>query len=268
MSSLNRRFLRTIAMTLTAGCSLLFGSSIRADVIFIDDFDSQPAEAGDGTPVGYFSFGDQLSDRGVSNAFGATSGTNSAFYVINFSGNAADAFGVGAAHVGLSLSLDPNHFVSVQVRIPEGLVSGGFIGFRIADKDGTVVRTADTDLFAATGTFQPITQSLASLSHTDFTGATGGLDYSQIDSVGLLFFDRDFTGTTTVVFDDLRITAVPEPSSGLLIACAAAIVTAYRRQKNHESVALADLLEFLFFKNSNLQPLQILKPFLINLKSN
>ncbi len=236
MSSLHRRLLRTIAITLTAGCSLLFGASVRADVIFIDDFDSQPVASGALTPAGYFSFGNQLSDRGVSNSFGATSGLNSAFYVINFNVDAADAFGVGAAHVGLSLSLDPNHFVSVQVRIPTGLVSGGFMGFRISDKDGTVVRTADTDLFAATNTFQPISQSLGSLSHIDFTGTTAGLDYSQIDSVGLLFFDRNFTGTTTVVFDDLKITAVPEPSSGLLIASAVAIATAYRRRRNLMSV--------------------------------
>ena len=53
----------------------------RADLI-IDDFEASLIPSGD--PIGYFSFGTQLSDRGVSNAFGSTSGTNSAFYVINF----------------------------------------------------------------------------------------------------------------------------------------------------------------------------------------
>ena len=231
MPSLDHRLQPLVVTLLTAFCSLLLASSGQADVIVIDDFESQAVAAGVGTPVGYFSFGNQLSDRGVSAAFGATSGSKSAFYVINFSVNATEAFGVGAAHQGLSLSLDPNQFVSVQIRIQEGLVSGGFIGFRIKDKDGTVMRTDDTQLFAANGTFQPISQSLASLSHTDFDGDTSGFDYTQIDSVGLLFFDRSFSGTTTVVFDDLKITAVPEPSSGLLMTAALAIATAFARRR-------------------------------------
>ena len=222
-------------LCMTAIC--LLGSSSHAEIIFIDDFEATTVPSGD--PPGYFSFGNQLSDRGVSNSFGATSGSNSAFYVINFSLEASDAFGVGAAHQGLTLSLDSNHLISAQVRIQSGLVSGGFIGFRIADHDGTVVRTADSDLFAANNNFQEIMQSLTSLNHIDFTGKTAGLDYSHITSVGLLFFDRSFSGTTTVVFDDLKITAVPEPSSALLLISAGIIAALYRRHMANQPPRLA-----------------------------
>ena len=221
MSSSVHHNLRPLVTLLSFVCIVLLGPFSFADLI-IDDFDSQAVKSGPGTPVGYDSFGVQLSDRGVSSSFDATSGTNSAFYVINFSTDFGPdnkpAFGVGAAHDGLSLSLDPNHFVSVQIKIQTGPVNGGFIGFRIADSDGTVLRTADTNLFAANGSFQVIYESLTAVNHVDFTGTTPGLDYSQIRSIGLLFFDRNFSGTTTVVFDDLKITAVPEPTSMMLVA--------------------------------------------------
>ncbi len=184
----------------------------RADLI-IDDFEASLIPSGD--PIGYFSFGTQLSDRGVSNAFGSTSGTNSAFYVINF--NLDPGFGVGAAHQGLSLALDPNSEATVNVRIQQGPVSGGFIAFRLEDTDGTIIRTATSQLHAATSSFTNIRQTLSTINHVDEAGTTAGLNWAQINSVGLLFFDQGFAGTTTVVFDDLII-AVPEPSSAVLVS--------------------------------------------------
>ena len=183
----------------------------RADFI-IDNFEGTLIESGN--PIGYASFGTQLSDRGVSNAYGATSGTNSAFYVINFDLN--PGFGVGAVHQGLSLALDPNYEASVNVRIQKGPVSGGFVAFRLEDNDGTIVRTATSQLHSATTSFTNIRQALSTIDHVDEVGTTAGLNWAQINSVGLLFFDQGFSGTTTVVFDDLII-AVPEPSSAVLL---------------------------------------------------
>lgn len=184
----------------------------RADLI-IDDFEG--ALITSGNPIGYVSFGLQLSDRGVSNTLGATSGTNSAFYVINFDQN--PGFGVGAVHQGLSLVLNPNSEASVNILIQQGPVSDGFIAFRLTDTDGTIVRTATSKLHAATSSFTNIRQTLSTIDQVDAVGTTAGLNWAQINSVGLLFFDQGFTGTTTVVFDDLII-AVPEPSSALLMS--------------------------------------------------
>lgn len=192
-----------------------------ADLI-IDDFENQAVGTGDGTPLHYRSFGEQLSDRGVSTMFGATSGTKAAFYVINFN---EIGFGLGAARQELSLSLDPNQSIAVQVRIERNPVPGNFIGFRVTDTDGTVWRTQDNDLFAATTSFQQITQSLASITFQDEPGTTPGLNFANINSVGLLFYDRGYTGNTTIVFDDLKITAVPEPSSAILLASSIALVS-------------------------------------------
>lgn len=201
-----------ITVTVCLTVNLLQAGLACADLI-IDDFEALLIPSGD--PIGYFSFGNQLSDRGVSNAFGATSGTNSAFYVINFDQD--PGFGVGAAHQGLSLALDPNYEASVNVRIQQGLVNSGFIGFRLVDTDGTIVRTATSQLHAATSNFTNIRQTLSTINHIDAEGTTAGLNWAQINSVGLLFFDQGFTGTTTVVFDDLII-AVPEPSSAVLLS--------------------------------------------------
>ena len=184
----------------------------RADLI-IDDFEASLIPSGD--PIGYVSFGLQLSDRGVTNTLGATSGTNSAFYVINFDQN--PGFGVGAVHQGLTLVLDPNFEASVNIRIHQGLVGSGFVGFRLTDTDGTIVRTATSQLHSATSNFTNIRQTLSTINQVDAVGTTAGLNWAQINSVGLLFFDQGFTGNTTVVFDDLII-AVPEPSSAVLVS--------------------------------------------------
>ena len=137
MSSSVHHILRPHVTLLSFVCIVMLARSSFADLI-IDDFEAQVVVSGD--PPGYSSFGVQLSDRGVNSSFGATSGSNSAFYVINFDKDVdldnKPAFGVGAAHDGLSLSLDPTHFVSVQIKIQTGPVNGGFIGFRIADSDG------------------------------------------------------------------------------------------------------------------------------------
>lgn len=209
---MNRTVIKA-AITIAVCLSVNFGQNelARADLI-IDDFEASLIPSGD--PLGYFSFGTQLSDRGVSDAFGSTSGTNSAFYVIDF--NKDPGFGVGAAHQGLSLALDPNSEASVNVRIQQGPVSGGFIAFRLTDSDGTIVRTATSQLHSATTSFTNIRQALSTIDHVDEVGTTAGLNWAQINSVGLLFFDQGFSGTTTVVFDDLII-AVPEPSSAVLL---------------------------------------------------
>lgn len=201
-----------ITITVCLAVNMWQVTMAQADLI-IDDFEAMLIPSGD--PLGYFSFGTQLSDRGVSNAFGATSGSNSAFYVINFDQD--PGFGVGAAHQGLSLALDPNYQASVNVRIHQGPVSGGFIGFRLTDTDGTIVRTATSQLHAATSNFTNFRQTLSTINHVDAAGTTAGLNWAQINSVGLLFFDQGFAGTTTVVFDDLII-AVPEPSSAVLLS--------------------------------------------------
>lgn len=195
----------------------------RADLI-IDDFEASLIPSGD--PIDYVSFGLQLSDRGVTDTLGATSGTNSAFYVINFDQN--PGFGVGAVHQGLTLSLDPNSEATVNVRIQQGPVSGGFIAFRLEDTDGTIVRTATSQLHSATSSFTNIRQTLSTINHVDEAGTTAGLNWAQINSVGLLFFDQGFKDTTTVVFDDLII-AVPEPSSAILLSMCLLCWTVRRR---------------------------------------
>ncbi len=58
-------------------------NGIQAALV-IDDFEDQTNTSGANTRLHYFSFGEQLSDRGVSNQLGATSGSFSAFYSINF----------------------------------------------------------------------------------------------------------------------------------------------------------------------------------------
>lgn len=191
--------------------------SIRCNAdIIIDNFENQSVSSGAGTPLDYFSFGDQLADRGVTNLFGATSGFNAAFYAIDFD---QSGFGVGAAHQNLNLSISSDNAISVNLRFASGVQSGGFVGFRLTDADGTIVRTANADLFSASGSFQTIVQLVSGINSVDGVGTTAGLDVSQITSVGLLFFDQGFSGTSLVAFDDLKITSVPEPSSlGLLLA--------------------------------------------------
>ena len=203
---------------LTWGQALAIGAIVsthpiaaNADMI-IDDFENQPTGSGIGTPLDYFSFGGQLTDFGVDEKFDAVSGTRSAFYVADFS--VENAFGIGAARQNLNLSLSSNHVLSVYLRVTDSLAVGStpFTAFRIGDADGTVMRTPDSDLSSVSTDFLKISQPLSSLTFQDEAGSLAGLDFAHITTVGLLFYDRDFSGTSTIVFDDLSITAVPEPS--------------------------------------------------------
>ncbi len=231
ISRLQKYYVWTIGLVVVT----LWGNHCQAD--FIDDFENQPVNSGPGTPLGYFSFGVQLTDRGVSNVLGATSGSNAAFYAMDFD---LVGFGVGAAHQNLNLSIGADNLISVNVRIANGVTNAGFIGFRLADADGTIFRTADADLFSASAVFQSLSQSVASVSFVDNVGNTAGLNLNQITSVGLLFYDRGFSGTATVVFDDLRITAVPEPSSLiLLLGTVSFAILRARTRTNDQSKALS-----------------------------
>lgn len=191
---------------------LIFTTSsreLRANFI-IDHFENQPVGSGIGTPLNYFSFGNQLSDRGVSDQFGATSGSRSAFYAIDFD---AIGFGVGASHMGLSLAVQSTDLIQVQLKSTSLALNRPFVAFRIEDRDGTVLRTPDTDLLNASLDFQTLSQSISKIQLEDVPGTRAGFDYNDVTSVGLLFYDRDFTGSTTIIFDDLTLVSVPEPSS-------------------------------------------------------
>lgn len=204
--------------------SAFLNREAKADII-IDNFENQPVASGAGTPLNYFTFGDLLSDRGVSNTLGSVSGTRSAFYVVDFD---QSGFGVGAARQNLNLSIDPKMEVMVELRLAAGPRASGFIAFRLEDADGTIFRTADNQLLAASSSFQTLSQSIATILTVDTAGSIAGLDLTQIRSVGLLFFDRDFTGLSTIVFDDLRIVTVPEPSVLSLLALAFGILLPVR----------------------------------------
>ncbi|MFO0940279.1 MAG: hypothetical protein U0930_05875 [Pirellulales bacterium] len=203
-------------------------SRCQADFI-IDDFENQAVNSGVGTPLDYFSFGEQLSDRGVTNLLGATSGSNAAVYAIDFD---QVGFGVGAAHQNLNVILNADNLVSVNLKFASGLQNGGFVAFRLTDADGTIFRTADANLFSASAAFQTFSQTVSEINSVDIIGSTAGLDLTQITSVGLLFLDRSFSGTSTVVFDDLRIIAVPEPNSLALLICTVSIAILCFRKKS------------------------------------
>lgn len=219
----------TRALSVTAIVLLLMvlfpASVVRGDLI-IDHFEDQAVASGTGTPQNYFSFGGQLADRGVTNLLGATSGDRSAFYAIDFD---QTGFGVGAARQGLALSLSSQSVLRVNLRMFGGDLNS-FVGFRVTDVDGTILRTGDDQLFSVSGNFQTISQALPAITWVDEVGATPGLDWSNINSIGLLFFDRGFTGTRTMVFDDLRISTVPEPSAISLLMMAIFGIAARRRR--------------------------------------
>ncbi len=203
----------------------------RGGLLVIDDFEQQPAASGAGTPAGYFSFGGQLLDRGVSSLFGATSGTQSAVYDIDFS---AAGFGVGAAHENLSLQLSPDTLLSVQIRTLHDLGNTGFIAFRLEDSDGSIYRTPDANLLSATTSFQRISQSVAQLTAVDAAGSTAGLNLLEIRSVGLLFFDQGFSGTHKVIFDDLTA-SVPEPVGFSITISIGMLLAAWSRKHRREN---------------------------------
>ncbi len=161
---------------------------------------------------------------------GAVSGTQSAYYVIDFS---VIGFGVGAAREGLALQLDGQQSIRVAARTTVDLGSTGFVAFRLKDQDGTVVRTADADLFSIGTSFTTISQTINNLTVVDESGSTPGLNLQQIQSVGLIFFDRGFSATSTMVFDNLAITSVPEPSSIVLAIAATSIGLAARWRKRN-----------------------------------
>ncbi len=103
----------------------------------------------------------------------------------------------------------------------------------LKDQDGTVVRTADADLFSIGTSFTTISQTINNLTVVDESGSTPGLNLQQIQSVGLIFFDRGFSATSTMVFDNLAITSVPEPSSIVLAIAATSIGLAARWRKRN-----------------------------------
>lgn len=216
------KYCELVLVLLMMSCS----STLPADFI-VDNFENQSVDSGLGTPLDYFSFGKQLADRGVSADFGATSGTKAAFYVINFDED--PGFGVGAAHENISLSITADHVLQVSLRIANGQTSGGFIAFRLADADGTVLRTPNSNLFSASSNFQVLAQAVSDVSFTDFNGSVTGLDLTHITSVGLLFFDQNYSGIAKLVFDDLKVVSVPEPSSIVMMMCVALFgLTTYR----------------------------------------
>ncbi len=206
--------LRVIAIVTLAWfiCSSTFA---KADLI-VDDFEDQSNSSGDGTPTHYFTFGGQLLDRGVNSAFGAGNSNFGAFYVINFS--VENSFGVGAARENINVQLSPSDCIVVDIKLVSGNTPAAFVAFRLQDNDGTVLRTRDSDLFQIDSSYGTIYQQVSLMTKTDFTGTVEGLNLSNLRSIGLLFFDRDFSGNATIAFDNLRVSAVPEPPASILLA--------------------------------------------------
>lgn len=205
----------------------LASPAVHAD-LFLENFDSPFTGSG---PDNFFSFGNQLRDWGVSSAYGFTSPGQAAFYTMDFDDT---GFGIGAARENISLVLASSNRISVAVRLQSGTAPGGFVAFRLEDADGTVVRTADSDLMSAGSSFQTLQQYVSNLTTVDYTGTTVGLDLSHISRVGLLFFDRVYSGQATVVFDDLRIVSVPEPNSAFLLVCIASVLGLSRSTRRRD----------------------------------
>lgn len=190
------------------------------DLVY-DDYDALPLEAG--APTGYYTFGAQIADVGVTDAF-SVSPDQSLYVALDFS-----EAGWGGAVVRGVGSLDvTGGTLSVQLRSSYDFTWGGVVAFRLTDADGSVYRTANADFFQPSTTFTLFSQSVDELTQVDEAGTVPGLDLGNITEVGLLFYDIEET-TDAVVFHVDDLTVIPEPSSLALIVTALTGFSLWRR---------------------------------------
>lgn len=184
--------------------ALLLGavSAAPAANIFIDSFDVQQPRPG--LPNGYTAFGayKEIGVRTGEDTF--FSKPNGAFITIDFS---KSEWGAGIAHYyGRTLDLR-EAILAVQIKASVDMSTlQGSVAFRIADVDGTVVRTHYADLHAPGTRFATFFQLAKKLEYEDEPGRIAGIDLENITSIGLIFYARgDSAGEVTFSFDDLRI---------------------------------------------------------------
>lgn len=184
--------------------SLFLGamSAASAANIFIDNFDGQQPRPG--LPNGYTAFG-TYKEIAVSDAAGAAaSKPNGASITLDLG---KSDWGAGIAHYyGRTLDLR-DAILAVQIKASVDMSKlQGAVAFRIADVDGTVVRTHFADLHAPGAEFATFFQLAKKLEYEDEPGRVPGIDLENITSIGLIFYARgDTAETVTFFFDDLRI---------------------------------------------------------------
>lgn len=176
--------------------------SVPAANIFVDNYDAQQPRPG--LPNGYTAFGNYQAIGVRAGEDASFSKPNGAYITIDFS---KSDWGAGIAHYyGRSLDLRES-ILAVQIKSSVDMSTlQGAVAFRIADADGTVVRTQYEDLHATGTRFATFFQLARKLELEDEPGRVLGIDLANIISIGLIFYARgDSAGEVTFTFDDLRI---------------------------------------------------------------
>ena len=167
-----------------------------------DTFDEEAPDAG--APEGYGVFGEELSDRGVTETTGF-SGAQSACITVDFTG---DKWGVIMLHnKGQWNALGGT--ISAQVCAPLNLTSKKpMVAFKLVDADGTGVRTPDAQLFLPGPEWTLLSQPVAQLTLVEEQGSVPGLDVEHIAQYGLVFYDQgDIDVVINFFVDDVELTA-------------------------------------------------------------
>lgn len=182
--------------------SLLTGAVDNPALIFSSTFD-QVIQT-DERIKGFEVFG-AVEGWGVTNKR-SMSAPNTAYVAVDFR---KDEFGVGFVTLPFAepLNLEGATLkVALSASVDLSKAALGIAGFRLMDADGTVVRTANGDLFPLSLKFVYHSQQASDLTAVDVQGEISGLDLTKIVSVGILFFNNEnINQEFTIWIDDLEV---------------------------------------------------------------
>lgn len=167
-----------------------------------DMFDDEAPDAG--APEGYGVYGEELSDRGVTETTGF-SGAQSACITVDFT---QDKWGVIMLHNKGHWSAQ-NGVICAQVCAPANLMSKKpMVAFKLIDADGTGVRTPDAKLFLPDPEWTLLSEPVSELTMVEEPGTTPGLDVEHIAQYGVVFYDQgDIDVVVNFFVDDVELKA-------------------------------------------------------------
>lgn len=179
--------------------TLIIGN-LRAEDLFFDSFDNELAD--EGPPDNFVCFGTAYTSS-VVNSRNPYSGINSSIFTLHFT---PGTWGGGM----ITKDFEPTNFrgatLSVNVCASQDLTGiSPILSFRLADADGTIMRSDLQDMFVPTNMYQTFTLPVSKIGQLDYKGTDGILDITNIVSVGICIYNYgEVEGVVHFYIDDFR----------------------------------------------------------------